>query len=432
MPSWQDVYHYLDPKEPLDASDKRLEKKLYINDFFNSIKEVLMLNKDRNHKLLLSGHTGCGKSTFLNLLSVEEEIKNCFHIVIYSIKDILDPNDIDHIDLLLTITIKTLASLPDKKIATCKDLEKKVIALANELKGVVEHLELENKDKKEIKGIDTSIGISLLEFFKVKFFQKYQFEKETRIEIRKHFKAKITDFLSLINSIILEVETLLNKKLLILIDDTDKIPPEKGLEIFRDNGHHIAAPITNIILVIDVSISTSSKYASIISRFNGGEFFPAIKVIEKNSTNSDKTRENRAILKDLILKRIPPEMIDEEALVDAIKLSGGVVRELIRILQYAILNAKGKIGNDNVDFAQSKLANEFNLYGKHTKILSKILADPDWLSKEKIDENEEAIVLELLHMPALFQYRNGDIKWYRPYPVFIDWIKKLFGNHDDE
>ncbi len=100
MERWQDVYHKLDPREPLEINDERLERSLYVNDFFVNVKDTLLLNGGRNFKLLFSGHTGCGKSTFLNLLFDDEDIQSEFHSIKYSIKDILDPNDIDHVDLL--------------------------------------------------------------------------------------------------------------------------------------------------------------------------------------------------------------------------------------------------------------------------------------------------------------------------------------------
>ncbi len=101
-------------------------------------------------------------------------------------------------------------------------------------------------------------------------------------------------------------------------------------------------------------------------------------------------------------------LMDKKALALSIRYSGGVVRELIRMLQFAIFNTKGAVKTDNVEYAKYKIANEYNLYGRHTKILRKIAKDPTWLSKEESfeDEKNEKTVLDLLHMPAMFQYRE--------------------------
>jgi len=117
--------------------------------------------------------------------------------------------------------------------------------------------------------------------------------------------------------------------------------------------------------------------------------------------------------------------MEDDTVQRAICYSGGVVRELVRILQYAVFEAKGKAMRIHVDAARHRIANEFNLFGRHTRILKAILADPDWLAKATDEEKLDETLLDLLHMPALFQYRNGDIKWYRPYPVFTDWLRTL-------
>lgn len=432
MGNWQDTYHNLDPSTPLSAKNGMLEKGLYINDFFNSVKNVVILNKDKKYKLLLSGHTGCGKSTFLNLLEDDDEMNERFHIVKYSIKDILDTNDIDHIDLLLSIVAKTLTSLPENAVNDNKGLFAKAEKLAAELQGTI-RVELEDEEKCGVKaGGEMKVGQGFFDFLKVNLFMRLQYEQESRKKIREYYKPRITDFISAVNSILLETEAITGKKILILIDDTDKTPPEKGLELFLDNGHHLSAPRVNILFVIDVSIATSTKFSIIKSKFGGEEFFPAIKIREKNSTQSDVTKQNVKMLMELARKRIPEEDIDEAALIRAIESSGGVVRELIRMLQYAVFNAKGRVHTGDVDYARMKIANEYNLFGVHTRIMKKVEDDPDWLSREvagqddKTQEKTQNAVLELLHMPVLFQYRNGNIKWYRPYPIFTEWLGSLY------
>jgi hypothetical protein len=231
--------------------------------------------------------------------------------------------------------------------------------------------------------------------------------------------------LRLIDRIFLEIRTQLNKQLLILIDDTDKIPTEKGLSLFFDNGHHLAAPKVCILYVIDVAIATSPKFTAIRAKFGDESFFPAIKVRDRNNKIDTTSKQNRAILVDLIHVRIPEQLIDDKAMKLAIEFCGGVVRELIRLLRMAIFHARGgKVMSHHIEYVSHEIANEYNFYGRHTKILKAVIANPDWLAGQSDNEADE-VFLELLHMPALFQYRNGERKWYRPYPIFIDWLKNL-------
>ena len=213
---------------------------------------------------------------------------------------------------------------------------------------------------------------------------------------------------------------------MILIDDADKIPPEQALKIFFENGQHFSLIHANILMVVDTSLSCSPKYTIIVNKIGKEEFFPALKLMERNGEVSQGCKNNIEILKKLTYKRMPESFIDENALNRAIELSSGVIREFIRILQESIFNAKGKIETEHIDYAAILIRNKYNLYGQHNRLLKKILDNPNWLSETSEDVTQyEEIIRLLLWMPALFQYRNGVDKWYRPYPVFIEWLKKL-------
>lgn len=178
--NWQDIYLRLDPKEPLSPGDDRLAPELYINDFFNEVKDKLQLERDRNYKLLLSGHTGCGKSTFLKLLAADPEIQSHFHVVNYSIGDLLDVNDIDHIDLLLSIAVQALTSLPEDMFEQAKELGKKAETLAKQLQDLmVQEGEIITSHKDEA-GAGVETGFGFLDFLKSKLFLRYRFEQQRR------------------------------------------------------------------------------------------------------------------------------------------------------------------------------------------------------------------------------------------------------------
>ena len=427
---WTEAYHKFDPMEPLEASDLRLYPELF-GGFLDTVAARILLNRDKNQKLLLSGHVGCGKSTFLNLLTERDDMKKNFFTVKYSIKDVLDPNDTNHIDLLLSFTIQTfIAAQESNKVKIDKELLKKLDELAKEIQGLIIREEETSRKKKREIGFETKAGVNLpalILWFKSAFFARYKIENETRESIRKYYKPRMTDLLNTITELLNRVQASLNKPLLILIDDTDKIYPiERALEIFFDNGQYLAKPPSNIVFMVDTAISCSSKFPVIKANIGDEEFFPAIKVIEQNNSFSPTTNANRKMLRELVLRRISEELIEEQALKRATEMSGGVVRELIRILQEAIFNARGRVREDHVDYAVIKIRNGYNLFAEHVKILKAVLQDPNWFQTAMEDTIKlESILLELLHMPALFQYRDGEDKWYRPYPIFIPLLEKL-------
>lgn len=423
MSAWEEVYVKLDPAEPLPSTDPRLERGLYVGGFFDTIRAKLRINKNKNFKLLLSGHTGCGKSTFLNMLEDDADIRQYFHTVKFSIKDVLDVNDLDHVDLLLAMAVQTLASLPDQ---LPDNLRSKAERLAQELQGEIKTEDEATDSRQASLGGEIEAGFNILGFLKDKLFARFRYEHETRRKVRTHYTPRITEFIAQIDDILLSAQACLNKPLLILVDDTDKLPPEKGFAVFFDNGHHFAGLHSAMLLVLDISLSNSAKYPAIRAKFNDSEFFPAVKVFERNGDiHSTEVEKYRTIIRKLVKKRIPARLINPEALEDAITLSGGVTRELVRLLNHAIFIAHGKIDCDAVRRAANKIANDYNLTGKHTHIMMAVLKNPDWLASND-SQVDEATRIELLHMPALFEYRNGENKWYRPYPVFDDYLKRIY------
>lgn len=427
MAAWINVYRKLDPSEPLASKDRRLERGLYVGGFIESIREKLVINKNKNYKLLLSGHTGCGKSTFLNILASDPAIRRAYHVVKFSVKDLLDVNDLDHIDLLLAMAGQAFASLPEDR--PDESLLKKARRLAGELQGQIEAEDETTDSRQGELGGEVGLGFDLFGYFKEKLFARFRFEHQTRTKIRTHYQPRISEFIRKIDGILLDTARLAKKPLLILVDDTDKLPPESGLAIFFDNGHHFSTLNAALLLVLDISLSNSAKFPAIRAKFSEGEFFPAVKVFDRDgNVRGPGVDDYRAIIRELVLKRIPASLIEPDALEEAITLSGGVTRELVRLLNHAIFKARGKIDLPAVQYAGVRIANDYNLTGKHTQIMMKVLANPDWLASNS--DVDEATRIELLHMPALFEYRNGENKWYRPYPVFNTYLKRIYPDFD--
>lgn len=425
---WKEIYKNLNPMEPLQPEDPRITTEIFSN-YINNVADLILLGKDKQQKVLFSGNIGCGKSTFLNLLADHENIKKEFLVVKYSLQDIVDPSDATHIDFLLSLVLQAFEQTAKKlKIKIDEKLITRVKELALTIQGLIE--KVEEKSKSKTVGAEISAGLSLpkfIEWIKASINARYRVEKETRESIREYFKPRMTDFLNIINEILDHIQSHLNYTgILILIDDADKIPPEQALKIFFENGQHFSLIHANILMVVDTSLSCSPKYTIIVNKIGKEEFFPALKLIERNGDVSPGCKNNIKILKKLTYKRMPESFIDENALSRAIELSGGVIREFIKILQESILNAKGKIETQHIDYAAISIRNKYNLYGQHNRLLKKILDNPNWLAEtsEDVTQYEENIRL-LLWMPALFQYRNGVDKWYRPYPVFIEWLKNL-------
>ena len=92
-------------------------RKFYVDDFtkdtVKSIKTTIKIT-ERFRKILVIGHTGCGKSTILN--KVAEELKDHYHIVNFSVADELNMMDIDTIDILMVIYMQLIHTAKERGI----------------------------------------------------------------------------------------------------------------------------------------------------------------------------------------------------------------------------------------------------------------------------------------------------------------------------
>jgi GTPase SAR1 family protein len=425
--TWQEAYKKLDPMEMLQGGDPRLYKDLFLADgFFRSVRDKLLLNKGGSFKLLLSGHTGCGKSTLLNYLADEDPvIKDNFFVVRLDIRDFVDPNEIDHIDLLLFIVLETVKAAHERGVKVDDGAAKRVVELANRLQGLVtEESMVENGRQAELSA-EVGTGIpSVVSWLKASFSAKYRLETETRRKVRTFYRTRISELLGTIDQVLLLIRhNLGGKDLLLLVDGTDRPPVDKALELFYVNGQNLASPKCGIVYVLDTSLSCSTKYPAIRGRFSDEEFFPAVRVADPDgSEKPDKVE----VLEKLMRLRVGEDIIPNALLHELCKLSGGVVRELVRLAREAVFQAQGRVDRTHVDLATIKIRNTYSLLGPHVRVLQAVLKDPMWCHRSTDDVlSLESVILDLLHLPAMFQYRNGQDKWHRPYPIFIPWLQRL-------
>jgi hypothetical protein len=127
-----------------------------------------------------------------------------------------------------------------------------------------------------------------------------------------------------------------------------------------------------------------------------------------------KDREGYQTLRRFVQIRINPNLVDPLALEEAISNSGGVFREMARIMRTAIGRARrrraARVENIDVEWATTEIRNEYR------RILDK--ADIEILKKVHQENRLEYDdrLRPLLQLLAVLEYRNGD-NWCDIHPV---------------
>ena len=312
-----------DPKKTLKGDD--LEK-YYVQRDSAAIKRLktLLFSAD-DAKILFSGHMGSGKSTELNNLvkNIEKSYQNII-IVHYDILEVLDTLDLDISDVLFSLTSQLYYKALDENIPISKPVFNELMNFINDI----------TKEVEEIKSDELSIKAKL----QLLFFSsvgKYRSEEITRTKIREKIKPRLGKLIELTNFIINQIK-LAGNKVIIVIDGLDHPQKATATRIFNDYGEQISRQECPVIFTIPIDVVYSHEFNQILRHFDDRVILPNIAVVDKNG---NKIKENIDLLKKSIEKRMILDLIDDEALEYAIKMGGGVMRELIWIIRTSCVEA---------------------------------------------------------------------------------------------
>lgn len=312
-----------DPKKTL--TDEDLEK-YYVERDSAVIRrlEVLLFSAD-DPKILFSGHMGSGKSTELNKFRKNIELKYPdLIIVMYDVAELLDTLDIDASDVLFTLTSELYRKAQEKNIPINK-------AVFDELSRFLSEI---TKEVEEIESNELSLKTKLeLLFFGTE--TKYRSEEFTRTKIREQLKPRLGKLIELTNAIITQIK-LAGSKVIIILDGLDHPPKVAATRIFNDYGDLLKRPDCPIIYTIPIEVVYSNEFNQICRCFDDRVILPNIAVIDKNGNPVNK---NIELFKRAIERRMSLDLIETDALEHAIRMSGGVMRELIWIIRTSSVNA---------------------------------------------------------------------------------------------
>lgn len=404
------VIEYFNPMQTLDES----RKEWYVDRPDNPHDEikVLLLYDTTPLKILFSGHIGSGKSSALNCLTRDIEIKEKFFIVQFSVERDLNIFDLTYSDLLLAIG-KRLFEEADR---AGLDLELKLLADQEKWTAEVSVV----KKKEQAAGVTVKGQISAWFLSAVGTLKSgYSENKEFRLK----FEPRIPELIIFINRIIRAIEThpqAGGKKVLLVIEDLDKPPVNVSMDLFLTKGPVLVQPECKIVFTVPTSVLYSGQIKVVQQNFPVQYVLPSFKIKDQSGEKNDTAW---ACMRDIVLRRMDPEIIDKVALDYAVEMSGGVTRELIRIVQAAALRAvvtkANSIQRAHVDHAVVKFRGEYSnqlIRQESVEILLEVH------KTRKLRSKDEKPMLDLMHNLMILQYPNGP-GWYEVNPI----VRQLIG-----
>ena len=361
-------------------------------------------------KLFFSGHRGCGKSTELRRLALNPNIQEKYWVVHFTIRDVADVNDLDYRDVLLAIGSQMYQQYQDEG----NKLPKQLLAKLNSWYGTLVEEIITTGSR--IRDFEIEGGIDAL--FKAGL--KMKLEPKTRSEIRQVLEQNITGLINVIDEISLVVQGEMGKWPLILIDDLDKQTDlARAKDIFVMREGIMKQPDCAIIYTVSSALFYSPEFGSTVH-----PFLPNIKLYDR-TTPDTQYEVGYAFMREYIKRRVQPSLLTKEAEDRVIHYSGGVFRELARLMQQSFFFAKRR-SNAKVQVAdvESAAMEMRNAYRRGLDAISLIYLE----RIRQLNSLHKSVHFgDLLQTLALLEYRNG-ANWFDVHPV----LNELLDNLTDE
>jgi energy-coupling factor transporter ATP-binding protein EcfA2 len=372
-----------------------------------------------NTKFLFVGHTGCGKSTELSrLVSLMEapaeqrgrSLHNAFLPIHYSISEVVGLYNIEFVDIALSMMVgiyraaEALGHVVDDTPAR-RVYDWLYQGRNDRLRGRVAS-----------SGMNGDMGISgLIKLIDVRLKGEGDIREEVRVRIKKF----IPELIALINQVIEEVIRVTGKNILLIIDDLDKIQPlEDALKIFREHVKSLTSFNCFAIYTAPISLlyDPACKH---VGQFLDLHYMPMFRVRSKDGQREPPTGSDVRILREIIYRRVHPFLFEEGVVDEAIDMTGGILRELIRILRGCCVYCQeydlGKVTHNVLQKQKTRLKSEYY----------RMLVHEDYQSLQRVQHTKSRADVDMRHLESLcvLYYPNGK-GWFDVHPIVRELLEE--------
>lgn len=336
-----DLYINLDDIRIL-SEETDYKENLYFMLNIDPDKKTLDTTANDYSKILFLGHRGCGKTTELRRIHrYLNDPKRYFAIFIETEKE-LEVNKMHAEDFFIIMVIKIIRQLKEAGLGHAAD------SFDDLLKEWLSDKEVQ-EEITNTKGVEGSLAVKAdtdgnflmkaLSIFKFEAEIKGTLARESKATttIRTQIKKNLGDFITKFNNALAEVreqcaEAQKGRDLLFIIDGTEKSTFEFYEEVFQKNGHILRSLNVNLVTTLRLDAFYKLEGKPNLD-FYQSVFVPMVTVKDSNKDELSK----------IIAKRIDVDsFLDTDALDYLVKMSGGSLRQLLRLANQSLLFSRGK------------------------------------------------------------------------------------------
>ncbi len=352
----------------------------------------LMKLTDSYAKIIFSGHRGCGKSTELHRFQTDVNHSDRYCSIFIDMEKEVEITTFEPEDLFVTLIFKLIERLEQE------GLEIRTVQLGDLLKEWLSDTEIQRELKTSYQldiASELEAGAGFLGFIKLKSSLKALFSSSSNTvkKIRESVRKNPHSLVNRLNLALDDAREILDKAgkgkdILFVIDGFEKMRYEIFQLLFIRESSMIQALNSNILFTVPINSFFDIKNSA-SAEFFQTPILPMVPVDKKSIP----------LLADIIAKRIDTSLFFAAGVLNfCVEKSGGCPRQLLRIVNRAIIQRRGeRIKQGDVNKACLYLGQDMwdKLDSDHRKIL-----------ENKAYQAADAKILDLLFSLAVLKY-NG-------------------------
>jgi len=239
---------------------------------------------------------------------------------------------------------------------------------------------------------------------------KVKLEPHTRDVVRQVIEQNISELVELLSTIAVAIRNNENRWPLVLIDDLDKPDLKRSRKIFYGHRETMLQPNVPTVYTVSSPLFYSPEFQAIRDQ---AIFLSNVKLHEQGRPEAHTPAGYRT-MRMFVHKRMQPDLITPQALDAAVQASGGVFREMGRIMRGAIarirVGKRAQIQTGDVEKAEAEIRGEYRRFlTKEQRATLRAIREHN-----RYDEPEK--VAPLLQMLAALEYANGE-PWCDVHPA---------------
>lgn len=425
------------PNIPLEPSDPRFVDFDSVREFavrvrLNRLLKAAGVGGDRFIHVALAGQRGSGKSTELNRAMAE--LNEAGYVTVSaSVNENLDPNDISFSDIMRLIVLMLNDAFGDLARSN-GHVEQAFSAVRSWFADVTRSSETALRNatefglraglggKARVEGSASADGViaggsvkartdlgELMAAINVVRRSEGAERTEIKEKIERYNSEVVQNINTLLRAVRIGAPERLGSGLVLILDNVDKYEPETTNRALLRHASLFQQLEAHLVFTIQSAVLHSPVEENVPDRFTTIEL-PMLPVFQ------EKSRSPRAevvkLVRDAVYLRVPSALFaDGEAGVDALILaSGGCWRDLLRLLESALLDAGSLIGEKQVKRARQEVGQTFQRLIQNQEQLQ-ILAKTR-LEHSVLSDKETQFLL--YHRCILVYNGNG---WYDVHPL---------------